>query len=299
MEASWGFSDLQVERTPTLRMPCRTPRFLTLSAILIFTAALPLLAVQVRIPDGTLVPLSLHYDLTTENAVKGDRVDFDVAHDVVIDSHVVIPKGAVAWGTVVKVKGAGKKNAKDASVTFRLIGVHTVDNQSLGLRLLPYRSKRLDPSENDIVESSPIPGLRERTIGAPKGKQYAAYTDSDILVNAPESAPAAAAKPAAAAPAQAPAALKNGAAAPAAAAPAIAPAALFAPEPAAVDFRSKPSGADILIDSNFVGNTPSTLTVKPGIHEIEIRIQGYGSWERKMKVAPGSHPTVLATLAKK
>jgi hypothetical protein len=299
MQGSSQFSDSPDAKTSIPSPPRRTPHFLALSAILIFMAALPLLAAQVRIPDGTLVPLSLHYDLTTENVVKGDRVDFDVTDDVAVDGHVVIPKGAVAWATVVKVKGAGKKNAKDASVTFRLIGVHTVDNQSLGLRLLPYRSKRLDPSENDIVESSPIPGLRERMIGAPKGKQYAAYTDSDILVNAPESAPAAAAKPAAAAPAQAPAALTNGVAAPAAAAPAIAPSALFAPEPAAVDFRSKPSGADILIDSNFVGNTPSTLTVKPGIHEIEIRIQGYSSWDRKMKVAPGSHPSVLANLVKK
>jgi PEGA domain len=48
-----------------------------------------------------------------------------------------------------------------------------------------------------------------------------------------------------------------------------------------------------------VGNTPSTLRLKPGEHEIMIRMSGYTSWQRKMKVAPGSHPSVMASLQKK
>jgi hypothetical protein len=52
-------------------------------------------AAQVRVPEGTLVRFTLHNDLTTENAAKGGRVEFDVAENVAVNDRVVIPKGAV------------------------------------------------------------------------------------------------------------------------------------------------------------------------------------------------------------
>ncbi len=52
-------------------------------------------AAQVRVPEGTLVRLKVHADITTENVVKGDRVEFDVAENVAVNDRVVIPKGAV------------------------------------------------------------------------------------------------------------------------------------------------------------------------------------------------------------
>lgn len=242
---------------------------------------------QVRTREGTLVRLALVQDLTTENVIQGDRVEFEVVDNIIVENYVVIPKGAVAWGSVIKVKGAGKRNAKDASVTFRLVGVRAADGQNLPLRLLPHGSKKTDVAENDIVESLPIPRLRERIIGAEKGKQYAAYTASDVVVDAPESTPAPAAEHA---PVRPPT--------PAAVAPANPPQALPAPEPAAIVFKSEPSGADILINGKVVGSTPSSLSVAPGMHDVEIRVPTYVSWKRRMKVTPGSHPTIQARLKK-
>jgi hypothetical protein len=69
-------------------------------------------------------------------------------------------------------------------------------------------------------------------------------------------------------------------------------------EPASVDFNSNPPGADILIDGNVVGNTPSTLHVDAGRHVIQLRIGGYRSWTRTMVVEPGSSPSIRATLEK-
>jgi hypothetical protein len=69
-------------------------------------------------------------------------------------------------------------------------------------------------------------------------------------------------------------------------------------EPAIVDFKSEPPGADILIDDKVVGNTPSTLPVAPGRHLIQLRIGGYNSWTRTMVVEPGSYPSIRATLEK-
>ncbi len=260
---------------------------------LLTVLSIPLPAAQVRVPAGTLVRINLHYDLTTENALKGDRVEFDVAENVVVNNYVVIPKGAVAWGQVIRVKGAGKKKVKDASITFRFMAVRATDNQEISLRALPSKSKKAEAKENEIEANSPIPGLRERMIGAEKGKEYAAYTDINALVNAPEggpTTPSAPAPPSIATPASAPA--------PPSPAPAPAPGGLLGLEEASIEFSSTPSGADILIDGSFVGNTPSTLRVAPGRHVIELRVGGYRPWTRTMTVEPGSHPSIRATLEK-
>ncbi len=248
----------------------------------LFVAVPGLSAVQVHVVEGTLVPLALRNDASTETVVKGDRIEFDVSSNVVVNDEIVIAKGARAWGIVEKVRGAGKKDARDASVTYRLIGVRAADGQPIPLRLMPSRSKKPDPTDNDIEESSFIPGPGPRRVGAPKGKQYAAYTDSEAFVNATANAPAtsqvAAAQGAPAAPQTPP------------------PAPVLPPQPASVDFRSVPPGGDIVIDGSSVGVTPTTLQLSPGHHDIEIHAQGYQSWKRKMRVEPGSHPTVMARM---
>ncbi len=58
---------------------------------------------------------------------------------------------------------------------------------------------------------------------------------------------------------------------------------------------SDPSGADIEIDGNFVGNTPSTLNVASGQHNISVKKSGFKPWERKMLVS-GGQVNVNATL---
>lgn len=277
--------------------------WLAASAVLLFALPGPSQAAQVRVPNGTLVRLRLHYVLTTLNAAKGDKIDFDVAQDVVVDNQVVIPKGAAASGAVVRVKGAGNRRAKDASITFRFMGVHAIDDQEIPLRLLPSQPRKKDPRQDEIVEDSAIPGLTERMIGAPVGKEYAAYTDADALVdtrNAPAPAPAAApvATPVAAA-SEVPAETQPAAAQ---AAPVSAPApmpsaaSILGPESASVSFSSSQAGADIIIDGKDVGSTPSTLRLSPGRHLIEIHLGGYKTWQRTLRVEPGSQPSVKATL---
>ena len=252
--------------------------------------AKPTPAVQERVREGQLVKLKLHNILTTENVEKGDPVDFDVAEDVVLNNHVVIAKGAVARGTVTKVKGAGKKKAKDASVSFRFLSVRAVDNQELPLRVRSFKSKKeKKESEEEIEENSPIPGLAERMIGAEKGREYAAYTDGAAVVNAldaPQSTAGSVTGPPA-----------TPTTAPATPTTPVVPA-LTEPEPeqAVIDFKSDPTGADIVVDGTFRGNTPLDLQVPPGRHQIEIRFGGYRPWTRIIWIEPESHPSIRATL---
>jgi len=51
---------------------------------------------------------------------------------------------------------------------------------------------------------------------------------------------------------------------------------------------STPVNADIELDGNFVGNTPSQIDVAPGDHTLTIRKSGFKTWERKFKASGGT-----------
>lgn len=64
-----------------------------------------------------------------------------------------------------------------------------------------------------------------------------------------------------------------------------------APEPATgatLEISSTPAGADIEVDGNFAGNTPSSVGVMPGEHTIKVTKRGYTPWERKVKTTTGT-----------
>jgi len=81
--------------------------------------------------------------------------------------------------------------------------------------------------------------------------------------------------------------------------PAAAPTA--APTPAStgkLSVVSVPDGADITVDGNFVGNTPSDVQVTEGEHTITVKKAGFKDWERKMKISGGSSVHLNAELEK-
>jgi len=65
---------------------------------------------------------------------------------------------------------------------------------------------------------------------------------------------------------------------------------------AKLQIDSTPSGADIEVDGNFVGNTPSEIQVAEGDHTIVVKKSGFKSWERKLKSSAGSSVHVGAEL---
>ena len=60
-----------------------------------------------------------------------------------------------------------------------------------------------------------------------------------------------------------------------------------APAAAKLEVSSNPDGADIEVDGNFMGSTPSSLELAPGEHQVRISKAGYQPWERKIKVTGG------------
>lgn len=55
-----------------------------------------------------------------------------------------------------------------------------------------------------------------------------------------------------------------------------------------VTVASFPIGADIEVDGNFVGNTPSTIDLPAGDHTVTVSKNGFKTWERKMKSNGGN-----------
>jgi general secretion pathway protein A len=60
------------------------------------------------------------------------------------------------------------------------------------------------------------------------------------------------------------------------------------PVAASLNIDSNPRGADIEIDGAFVGNTPSTVSIAKGSHQIAARKKGFASWTRNLNVTGGS-----------
>ena len=59
---------------------------------------------------------------------------------------------------------------------------------------------------------------------------------------------------------------------------------------------SDPSGAEIYIDGNFVGQTPSTIPVTSGHPKVLLKATGRKDWERDMEVMKGGELTLHPVL---
>lgn len=66
-----------------------------------------------------------------------------------------------------------------------------------------------------------------------------------------------------------------------------------------VTFVSEPPNADIYVDGKFMGNTPSTLALPEGSHEIRVESGKFKPWTRTLASTAGSTVTIHATLEKK
>jgi hypothetical protein len=64
------------------------------------------------------------------------------------------------------------------------------------------------------------------------------------------------------------------------------------------NFSSTPSGAEIMLDGRYVGNTPSEIVVSTGTHVVLFSMAGFAQWKRELTVLPGSELSVSTILQK-
>lgn len=219
-------------------------------------------AERIRVKEGTPLRVRLKSNLRSDQAKAGTRVDFEVAAAVVIRGWTVIPAGAEAWGAIRSVK-------KKKYIKFDIAHLQVPGQRQIKLRALQEKSG--NPGADQITIESRLDGV----VGAARGAEFTAYVDRDAQVIVSVRAP------------------------PAPAAPEPAPPSAVTPPPASSASReiealgasadlvtlqcfSDPLGADILLDGDFVGSTPSILKVKPTRHRLEYHLAGYKAFAQDL-----------------
>jgi len=63
-------------------------------------------------------------------------------------------------------------------------------------------------------------------------------------------------------------------------------------------FTSEPSGAEIEIDGEFIGNTPTTVVTRQGKVVVTVKKTGFQRWERTLTLNPGDKRTLNVEMVK-
>jgi hypothetical protein len=230
--------------------------------------------------DGTPIKLRLNRNLSSADAKTGDSIDFEVVEDVKVNDMVVIPKGSIAIGTVTDAEHK-KRMARGGKLNVEIDYVKLADGEKDTLRAVKETSGggHTGAMTAGIVVTALIvwPAapfflfMHGKDVTIPKGTEITAYTNGVMELDPAKFAPT---PPAASA---------------------VATAATSDSASGHLEITSNPTGAEISIDGNFVGDTPSETNVPTGSHTVTIAKKGYKTWERKLAVS-GGKITVAADL---
>jgi hypothetical protein len=213
------------------------------------------------------VKLRLAENLTSATAKPGDQVPFEVTEEVDVDGVLVVAKGAQAIATVTDAspkKSMGRGGKLDVNVD----SVRLIDGEKAQLRASQDNKGggHVGAMTGAMVATAIVffPAaplflfVHGKDVVIPQGTEVTAFVQGDMKLDMAKFAPAA---PATAAVAAAGSALTVDASVP---------------------------NCDIEVDGSFVGNTPSTLNLVPGKHDIVVKKAGYKDWTRSMTVTGGT-----------
>jgi len=214
--------------------------------------------------------LRLSLTLSSAEAKAGQEIPFEVVEEVKVDGAVVLPKGSTAIGSVTEAnpkRSMGRAGKLNMSISYARLA----DQEKVALRAVKDSKGggHVGAMTGAMVATSIVffPAaplflfIHGKDVTIPQGTEITAFVEGDMHLDM----------------------TKFGGAAPAGnSAPSVATA------QASLSIDSTPPGADIEVDGAFVGNTPSTISVPSGNHEVVLKKKGFNSWTRKMNVTGGS-----------
>jgi hypothetical protein len=244
-------------------------RLFVISALL--AVSLPCVcSAEIEIPEGTKIKVRLEQQLSSATAEEGQPVQFSVTDDIKVGDVVAIKGESVVNGTIVQAVPK-RRMGRTGKLDFSIDAIVASDGSKIPLRYsLVKKEGGSHAARNGVITAgvavlfwpaAPFVLLAKgkETIFN-KGMTFEVFTDAKHTVKPKEDS-------------------------------------FFGPgAKASVNITSEPTGADISIDGAFVGNTPSTMQVAPGLHAIKVT-KGALAWERSMSVQSGSTQNVTATLA--
>src|SRR5713101_7228209 len=227
--------------------------------------------------DGTPVKLRIARTVSSADAHVGETVDFEVLEEVRLGTFLMIPKGGVAWATVTEAQSK-RRMARGGKLDMNIDSVRLVDGEKAALRAV----KEVKGGGHTGAMTGAIVGtaivffpaaplflfMHGKDITIPKGTEITAYINGNFPIDAAKFQP----NPTTATPNTA---LTN----------------------SKLAVSSVPDSADIEVDANFVGNTPSVVELVSGEHNVAVKKSGYKVWQRKIKLS-GGEIKINAELAK-
>jgi hypothetical protein len=234
--------------------------------------------------DGTPVKVRLSQTVSSADAHVNDRVEFEVLEEVKISDVVVIPKGGIAWGTVTEAMPK-RRMARGGKLEIAMDAARLVDGERVALTATAggKGGGHTGAMTAGIVATALVAWpaapfflfMHGKDITLPKGTVFPVFTNGNLPLDLAKFQP----PPSPAQEVQAPT--------PQVAASAADASQSQAKPTAQIEITSTPSGGEIQLDGNFVGNTPSTIGISAGDHVITIKKSGYKLWERKLTISTG------------
>ena len=213
--------------------------------------------------------------VSSADAKVGQEIPFEVVEEVDVNGVPVIAKGATAIATVTAAqpkRRMGRAGKLDVSIGY----VRLIDQEKAALRGVKnvQGGGHVGAMTGAIVATSIVffPAaplfllIHGKDITIPKGTEITAFVQGDMHLDMAKFALHRPENPSDTA---------------------IAPAAPQSPS-TSVMLESTPTGADVAIDGNFVGNTPSTVEVATGSHQLTVSKKGFTDWTRTINVTGGS-----------
>jgi len=262
---------------------------------LLFVVCSGICLAQVTIPDGTKLRVRLEQPLSSANAEHGQSVELTVAEAVKVNDVVVIRDGARVTGTVTEAVPK-RRMGRAGKLDFSIDRVSAMDNQWIPLRYtLQKKAGESHAVRTGIITAgvaiafwpaAPVILLMKgKDININRGVTFDVFTDTPHAV--------ASLGPSAKPPVPDAAPTSTAFVPPSTAF--VAPAPAPASGSATITITASAAGADIELNGSFVGNTPTTLQVPAGTHQITVK-SAYQSWRRTVQVSAGSTVSLNAVL---
>jgi hypothetical protein len=217
----------------------------------------------------------------------GDTVDFEVLQAISVNGTPVISKGGFAFGTVTEAQPK-RRMARGGKLEINIDYVKLLDSEKAALRAVNggKGGGHVGAMTAGIVATGIVffPAapfflfMHGKDVTLPKGAEFTAYVNGDMKLDIAKFQPAASASQ------SDPSAVsldQN-----------------VGPVSARLQIESTPPGADIEVDGNFVGSTPSEVQVAEGDHTVVVKKSGFKNWERKLRSSSGSNVSLNAELEK-
>jgi hypothetical protein len=238
---------------------------------------------DIAIPSGTKVACRLEQTISSATAEEGQQVQMAVTENVKVNDQIVIPQGSACVGTIV-LATAKRSMGRSGKLDFSIDKVRTADGDYIPLRYTMQKKSGEGKGLSTGVmtagaavlfwPAAPFFLIRKgKDININKGIVLEVFTDAEHLVKSGK-------------PGGSPTLVASNAANTA-----------LTAETSSVTISSDIPDAEVEVDGGFIGNTPSTAKLPPGMHKVTVK-SGAHVWTRDLNVQPGATVNVKATLRK-